>query len=389
MRIARLIAYHINVPLKMTVRHASYTRKESENVIVQCELDNGVTGWGEGVPRSYVTGETIESVIDTLGRSKVREQLTDAVEVGSVVPLCEWLKLDVKQDDPRGCLSNAARCAVETSVLDAVLKTADAPMAKVTELVPEAFGIRATNDVINYTAPITSMSPWKQSLRGRLARWYGFRDCKAKVGVDGIDDVETLQRIRSAIGSQLTLRIDGNEAWNCEQTTEKMRHFEPFSIAAVEQPVPHQESNGLAQVRQDISIPIMLDESLCSLSDAQHAIERGTCDLFNIRLSKCGGLISSLKMAATAHRAGLGFQLGCQVGETGILSAAGRAFAASVADPKFVEGSYDRLLLRKNVTTRNVSWSYGGIGRPIAAAGLGVEVDRRRLEQMTVRRLEL
>ena len=110
-----------------------------------------------------MTGESIESVIDTLNRSQLREQLATDVEAGSIVSLCESLTLDVDQDDARGCLSNAARCAVETSVLDAVLKAADLPLAKVTELVPEAFGVRATNDVIYYTAPITSMSPWKQT----------------------------------------------------------------------------------------------------------------------------------------------------------------------------------------------------------------------------------
>jgi len=389
MRIARLVAYHVKVPLKMTIRHASFTRRESENVIIQCELENGMTGWGEGVPRSYVTGETIESVMDTLSRSRVREQLANDIDVESVVAMCESSTFATEQDDPRNCLSNVARCAVEMSVLDAVMKASNVSLAKVAELVPEAFGIRANNDLIHYTAPITSMSAWKQTLRGRLARWYGFRDCKAKVGVDGIDDIETLKRIRTAIGSRMTMRIDGNEAWDCEQTTAKMRQFEPFTIAAVEQPVPHRLSDGLAQVRQDINIPVMLDESLCSLTDAQHAIERGTCDLFNIRLSKCGGFISSLKIAATAHRAGLAIQLGCQVGETGILSAAGRAFAASVSGLQFVEGSYDRFLLRNNVTTRNVSWSYGGIGRPTEQAGLGVEIDHRVLERMAVRRLEL
>ena len=74
-------------------------------------------------------------------------------------------------------------------------------------------------------------------------------------------------------------------------------------------------------------MPIMLDESLCGMVDAEEAIAGGLCDLFNIRLSKCGGFIPSLRLVQVARRHGLGCQLGCQVGETAILSAAGRHFA--------------------------------------------------------------
>ena len=59
----------------------------------------------------------------------------------------------------------------------------------------------------------------------------------------------------------------------------------------------------------------------------------GWCDLFNLRLSKCGGFIPTLRLAQFAKRHGLGYQLGCQVGETAILSAAGRHFATSVERP--------------------------------------------------------
>ena len=129
--------------------------------------------------------------------------------------------------------------------------------------------------------------------------------------------------------------------------------------------------------------PIMLDESLCSLEDARQAIECGTCDLFNIRLSKCGGFLNSLKIAATAHQAGLGYQLGCQVGETGILSAAGRHFASSVARIKYLEGSYDRFLVKERLTTQDITFGRGGLAPALAGPGLGVDVDEERLKLVT------
>ena len=82
----------------------------------------------------------------------------------------------------------------------------------------------------------------------------------------------------------------------------------------------------------------MLDESLCGMADAERAAADGLCDLFNLRLSKCGGFIPSLRLAQFAARHGLGYQLGCQVGETAVLSAAGRHFATSVKDLRYRRG---------------------------------------------------
>ena len=61
MTISSLTLYKVAVPLKRVVRHASFERTESENLIVRVTLSDGTTGYGEGVPRSYVTGETVDS----------------------------------------------------------------------------------------------------------------------------------------------------------------------------------------------------------------------------------------------------------------------------------------------------------------------------------------
>jgi muconate cycloisomerase len=119
----------------------------------------------------------------------------------------------------------------------------------------------------------------------------------------------------------------------------------------------------------------MLDESLTSMNDAHAAISGGTCDLFNIRLSKCGGFLNSLHLAATAHAAGLGYQLGCHPGETGILSAAGRHWATSVANIRYLEGSYDRHSLRQRLTDDDLTFGVGGRAPALTQPGLGVTVN--------------
>jgi muconate cycloisomerase len=216
-------------------------------------------------------------------------------------------------------------------------------------------------------------------------RFYGFGQLKVKVGIDDQDDVSRLQAIRRRVGKKMDLRIDANEAWAPANVRAKILELEPFGITAVEQPLPHADVDVLAQVRRDVKVPIMHDESLCSLVDARRAVETGTCDLFNLRLSKCGGFVPSLRLAQFAGKHGLGYQLGCQVGETAILSAAGRHFAASVRDLRYVEGSYDRHLVNEALGTKDITFGWGGWAPALAGPGLGVEIDPAALQRVTVR----
>jgi muconate cycloisomerase len=154
----------------------------------------------------------------------------------------------------------------------------------------------------------------------------------------------------------------------------------------VEQPVAHADVAALAAVRAQVRTPIMLDESLCSRTDAERAIEGRTCDLFNLRLSKCGGFIPSLRLAQLARRHGLGYQLGCQVGETALLSAAGRHFASSVAGLRYLEGSFDRHLVRESLGTRDITFGWGGRAPALSGPGLGIGLDVAALDRVTVRK---
>ena len=72
MRIRQLTAYVVRLPLKRPFTHASATRQDSENVLVRCDLADGTIGWGEGVPRSYVTGETPAGCLAQLADDSAR-----------------------------------------------------------------------------------------------------------------------------------------------------------------------------------------------------------------------------------------------------------------------------------------------------------------------------
>jgi muconate cycloisomerase len=385
MRIVELEARHVRVALRRKVTHASHVRTETDNVVVRCKLSDGSTGHGEGVPRDYVTGETVDTCLDLLKRSDLPKRLdSDCDNFVQAVHFAERLKLASSPDDDRGVLGNAARCALELAVLDAFGRAFGEPLTRVTELVaPELYRFRPE---VQYSGVIGNPRGWKKRLYPLVYRLAGFKQVKLKVGIEGQDDVKRTKTIRRWLGRTIDLRLDANEAWAPATVAARIRDLEPFAITSVEQPVRHEDVACLADVRKQVRTPIMLDESLCGAIDAERAVSGGWCDLFNLRLSKCGGFIPSLRLAQLAKRHNLGYQLGCQVGETAILSAAGRHFATSLADIRYLEGSYDRHLVWEALGVEDLTFRRNGTAPALLGSGLGFALDPARLDWVTKRK---
>jgi muconate cycloisomerase len=366
------------------VRHASHARTYTDNILVRCVLENGVEGFGEGVPRDYVTGETIDSCLDLLQRSELTSQLESCRDFGQVVSLAERLRLAVVAGDDRDCQGNAARCALELALLDAYGKHFGQPLSAVVPLLaPEMFQPRSW---VRYSGAILSAHGFKIHLAAFRVKVFRFQQIKVKVGIAGHNDVQRLKTIRRWLSWKKDIRVDVNEGWPATEVVQRIKELAQFKISAVEQPVAHADVDALAEIRRQVPIPIMLDESLCSRTDADRAIAVSTCDMFNLRLSKCGGFIATLRLAQQARRHGIGCQLGCQVGETALLSAAGRHFAANVGDLVYVEGSYDRHLVRESLGSQDITMRWGGWAPALSGPGLGVNVNPQGLERVTIRK---
>ncbi|MCS7160983.1 MAG: enolase C-terminal domain-like protein, partial [Gemmatales bacterium] len=353
------------------------------------ELDDGTVGYGEGAPREYVTGESVADAPRWFQNRKLHRFLSflrprsfaEAVEAIAELP---W---EYPADDERQCRGNAARCALELALLDAYGRYFRQPLSRATAVItPELYQPRSE---VRYSGVITGADGWKLKAAALAMRAYGFRDVKVKVGMAGANDGARLRTVRRWCGWGVGLRVDANEAWSPTEVLPRLAELQPFGLLAVEQPVRHADRAVLRKVRQELRLPIMLDESLCSFTDAKRAVAEETCDLFNLRLSKCGGFIPTLLLARFARQHGLGYQLGCQVGESAILSAAGRHFACSVAGVRWCEGSYDRFLLRDNLSRVNLTFGWGGWAPALQGAGLGIAVSSDSLRRLSIRQEEI
>ena len=170
----------------------------------------------------------------------------------------------------------------------------------------------------------------------------------------------------------MDLRVDANEAWPRPRLPQRIRELEPFGITAVEQPVPHADVAALAEVRRQMRSRRSCSTNRCaawSTPSVPSARGRATCSTCGCRSAAAS--FPALRLAQFARQHGLGYQLGCQVGETAILSAAGRHFAASVAGLRYLEGSYDRHLVREALGNAGHHLRLGRLGAGAAGAGPG------------------
>src|SRR5262245_52494635 len=209
--IRQVSLFRVSVPLRKQVKHASHTRTASENLVVRVELAGGQVGYGEGVPRPYVTGETIESTFEVLGRYDWAAKIGRPSDFAELVRVLEALTLQETESDPRGMAGNAARCAIELAVLDAYGRVFGDAVGKAVELADVA-GLRKSPSPrrVRYSAAITAESLRNELISAVKFRLYRFRDVKAKVGVAGQDDARRLKWIRRILGPGVDLRIDAN-----------------------------------------------------------------------------------------------------------------------------------------------------------------------------------
>ena len=352
------------------IKHNLATHQGSENLVVRVTTEDGQTGFGEGVPRAFVTGEVLSDSLSCL--QQVLAPAILAREFPSPQALLHGLRH--LYDQAQAQRHPAAFCALETALLDAAGRTWELPLTGL-------IGPKLRTS-LEYSAVIPLMPPESMRALLRLVKMNYMRYVKIKVGTD--DDLSTLRLVRDELGEDVDIRVDANSAWTPSEAIARLKEMQPYGVSAVEQPVAKGDFAGLKEVSEAVQIPVIADESLCNEDDARRLIDLKACGIFNIRLSKCGGLGTATRISRMAEAAGIPCQLGCHVGETSILSAAGRHFALTLPNLSYVEGSFSPYLLVRDVVSQPVVFNGGGMAFELPGPGLGIEVLVSALEALAV-----
>lgn len=342
--IARLQFKTLQIPFKEAFRHASAERTETLSVWVRAEA-GGLVGHGESCPRSYVTGETIDSaqLFFEEHEASVRTSIHDRATLEA------WVGAHATEIDEHP----AAWCAIELAILDLLGKTSGHPVEAV-------LSRPALEGRFQYSAVLGDASP--EVFRATSGRYValGFKDFKVKLSGDCARDREKLDALRARPG--IRVRGDANNLWDdAAEAIEGIASLD-FPFFAIEEPIAPNQYGELVEVARALDTRIVLDESflriqqLAALADHPHAW------IVNVRVSKMGGVLRSLAIVDRICQTGTGLIVGAQVGETSLLTraaltvakAAGRALVAQ-------EGAFGTFLLERDICDPPLMFGKGGV----------------------------
>lgn len=297
MKIIDIKLGQISVPLRKPFKTALRTVESFEDVIVKIITDTGEIGYGEAPPTGVITGDTTGSIIGAI-EEHIKKHL-----MGMDIENFEDIMLKL---DSSLIKNTSAKAAVDIALYDLHGQLYKAPVYKLLG------GYR--KEII--TDITISVNPPEQMAKDALeAVALGYKTLKIKVGKDASLDIERMKAIRNAVGYDVKLRIDANQGWKVKEAINALRKMEDagLDIEFVEQPVIAHDIEGLKVVTDNVSIPVLADESVFSPMDAIKIMQMRASDLVNIKLMKTGGIHNALKICSAAEVYGVECMIGCML----------------------------------------------------------------------------
>ncbi len=258
MKVRRAELFLIRLPLRLTVRHALAARRESLNLVVRLCDEQGNEGWGEGVPRDYVTGEDAESSFEHLA-AVLLPSLAGTVVEGPDQLLPAVARLLSPAPGNQTCC-----CAAELALFDLAGKAFNRSAAS-------WFGGRRRESV-RYSVVLPLLEP--AEMPGFLARVRGLGVTHLKIKAEGDRWPEALAEARKALGDGVTIAVDANGSWDLDAAVGHLREMERYRVAWVEQPLPRGREHEIPLLAGSSAIPLMADESLTTVEEALQLVRQ-------------------------------------------------------------------------------------------------------------------
>lgn len=360
MRIAEVRTYRVNVPYQKPLEWASGTRQGTSRILVEVVTDTGIHGYGE-VFRLHFSDAVLHQDLIPLVRGEEVHNIERIIAKAYAAGFYHHQRALV-----------AALAGLEMALWDAIGKQAGLPVYRL-------LGGRF-RDGVHVAGYVLNASPEGAAEEAREYVRKGYGTIKVKLGHSQETDLAILRAVRAAIGPDVRLRADVNQAWSIGTAKRILRAAEPLGLEYVEQPLVMTDLHGHRLLRQSCAVPIALDESAYTPNDVLNIIQAEAADVILVDPHQTGGLLAAKKAAAIAEAAGIPVTLHSG-GELGLSTAAYLHLAASTPNMLPAIDLQYPLLVRDILTAPPAI--EGGMGRPPEKPGLGVEIDWQAVEAMS------
>jgi len=332
---------------------SSGTVRGAQILYVSLTTSGGVRGFGEIAPLEPITHEN---------REKSDLAVRHLIPVISGNSLLNYRRLSqrMKEELPR---FPAARCGLETAMLDAFCRSIGVPLW--------AFWGGAAEDPMESDITIPLLDTARSLAIASHWTDRGFKTFKIKVGTNPDTDLDRLEKISQAFPTSNWI-LDANAAFTERDATYFIKKAAQIHhcIRFFEQPVHAEDLQGLAALKRNQKVAILADESVLTLEDARKVIAANAADAINIKIMK-SGVLESVEIVSLAHAAGIGLMAGGMV-ETRV--AMGCSLSMAVGLGGFSAIDLDTPLLMVNDPVKGGYEYDGPILKVTPEPGLGVQI---------------
>lgn len=269
------------------------------------------TGIGEAAPMTAYTGETLDGV-----KCAVEDYLTPAL-VGQKLNGAGGAHV-IMDKALRG--QHLAKAAIDIALHDLIANVSGLPVhallggaGRDSVAIAWVIGLGDIDDIVKEAVAHADQ---------------GFGHIKVKGGEDPARDLSLVCALREALPETIEISLDANEGYSRSSAFSILKKMDRAGLSVIEQPLARWDLRGMAELRQQLRMQVMADESVQSIHDALAVIRSDAADIINIKILKVGGLHRARQIAGMAEAAGIAIKIG-SMPELGVATLAALHLAAS------------------------------------------------------------
>jgi O-succinylbenzoate synthase len=344
---------------------------ERRILLLELHDASGATDWSE-----CVAGETPNYSPETIDTAwfAIREWLAPRL-LGKSIGTAEAVH-DILERNVAG--HNMAKAALEMGCYGVAARQGNVSLSKL---------IGGERDRVGTGISIgIQKDPEALVTRAKRAIADGYRKIKMKIQPGA--DVEYVRAVRQALPPSTHLMADANSAYTLDDA-DHLAALDEFRLIMIEQPLNRDDLVRHAQLQRRFKTPICLDESITDVARCEDMIALGSGRIVNIKPGRVGGFTIARRIHDLCAKHAIPVWCGGML-ESGV----GRAYNVSLASlPNFsLPGDLSpsaRYWERDIVTPEWTMDNDGMVAVPRDRPGIGVVVDRQRVDDLTVRQEEL
>ena len=308
MRIERIRVVRVPLVLVSPLRTSDGAHQSRSAVLVEITDSDGYVGWGENVAPTGVAyvGESADTSYSAMTQLLIPELVKHDVAVADLFADGWW-----------GITGHHfAKHALESALWDVHARRQGKSLAEVLGAVETEIEVGVVVGMHN------SIDDLVAEVMMRVDEGY----TRVKVKIAPGHDVDVLAAVRDAVGIEYALQADANGAYGADDI-DLLCSLDKFALQFIEQPFAADDVDSHAELLHRSATSVCLDESVNTMSQLLNALDRGACDVVNIKPSRVGGIRDAIAMHDVLVDRGIDAWVGGML-ESGIGRASCLALAA-------------------------------------------------------------